>query len=94
MAHVLGSGLSAVYNLMPPCSDNRPPPFCYNSAIAGVINTSLEAASAAILSAEEVFAAGNTDEETRLKVAKIAQKVVEELLKNLQKFGITEKIGS
>lgn len=90
MGLVVASGLVSVYNLMPLCSDTRTPPLCYSEPVGDALNLGLAAAASAIESAEHIFAASNTDEEARLKAARVAQAVIEELTRTLARFGVTQ----
>lgn len=86
---LIGAGLAvSTYNLLPACTDSSTPPLCYSESIADILNKSMEAASATVESSERVFAAQNTDEDGKLRVAKAALVAVQELQKNLDKFGV------
>lgn len=90
MALVVATGVVGVYNVLPECKNSSLPPLCYNEQIADILNTGLVAAADAIESAEKVFAAANTSEETRLKAVRIAMSVITEVTKNLTKYGLTQ----
>ena len=95
MGLVVASGLVGIYNLMPVCSaESLPPPLCYSEPVGDILNKGLAAAASAIESSEAIFAAANTDEEARLKAARVAQTVIAELLRNLTKFGVTQVRGN
>lgn len=94
MGLVVASGLVGIYNLMPVCSaESLPPPLCYSEPVGDILNKGLAAAASAIESSEKIFAAANTDEEARLKAARVAQTVIAELLRNLTAFGVTQVRG-
>lgn len=83
--------LVATYNLFPACTDGGlPPPLCYNESIADILNKGLEVAGATIESSEKVFAAANTDADARMNAANAALTAVQELEKNLKKFGVAK----
>ena len=90
MALVVATGIVGVYNVLPECKDSSLPPLCYNEQIADILNLGVTAGADAIESAEKVFAASNTDEEARLKAARIAMAVIQEVTKNLTKYGLTQ----
>ena len=95
MGLVVASGLVGIYNLMPVCSaESLPPPRCYSEPVAEILNASLAATVSTVESSEAIFAAANTDEAARLEVARVAQTVIAELLRNLTKFGVTQIKGS
>jgi len=88
---VTASGFVGVYNLLPVCSaESLSPPLCYSEPVGDILNKGLAAAASAIESSEKIFAAANTDEEARLKAARVAQTVIAELLRNLTAFGVTQ----
>lgn len=93
MALVVATGAVGVYNILPECSDKLSPPFCYNESIANALNLGITAASDAVQSAEKIFAAANTDEETRLKAARVAMEVIQQVTANLAKYGLTQLRG-
>lgn len=91
MGLVVATGVVALYNVLPVCSDKSlPPPACYNEQIADILNLAVAAGADAIESAEKVFADVNTTEETRLRIAKGVLTTIQELTAKLQKYGVTQ----
>ena len=89
VAYVIASLGVAVYNQLTPCGENgAQPPLCYSERVGEILDKSMAGAALAIKTAEETFAAANTDEDARIKAANVAKAVVESLMAALRQFGL------